>query len=93
MADQVEANRPSDAFTVHGKSAWKTLLLFLAVSTQWRVTTVSSLAGGRLVYLGLDYPAVEATARMAGIPISPDRFEELREMEAAAARILNEPRQ
>lgn len=92
MADQVEANRPSDAFKVYGKDAWKTLLLFLAASTQWRVVTVSGMAGGRLVYLGLDYPAVEVTARMAGIPTGPGRFEELRDMEAAAARILNEHR-
>lgn len=90
LADRIEADRPRDHFEVHGWEAWRTLNLFLAASTQWRVLSVAGPKGGRLVYLGLDYPAVESAARMAGLIVTPDHFAELRDMEAGALRILNE---
>lgn len=92
QADRVEAMRPRDDFAIYGRKAWGTLRLFLAASTQWRTASLSSMAGGRLVFLGLDYAGVEAAARMAGIEITPRRSEEIRDMETAALRILNEHR-
>jgi hypothetical protein len=91
LADSVEDNRPSDAFEIRGGDAWGTLQLWLAGATQWRVQAVPlGNKSVRLIHFGLDYAGVEAAVRMAGLASSPDRFEELRTMEAAALRILNE---
>lgn len=56
--------------------------LFLASSTQWR------LAGMGGVPLGLDYPCVEAAARMMNPPVNPIPFEDLRVMELTALKVL-----
>lgn len=60
--------------------------MFCDLATQWRVA-----AGFDLVYLGLDYAAVEAAMRMRGIK-RRDRarlFDKLRVMELAARQELN----
>ncbi len=63
---------------------WETLLLWLDLSTQWRA--VAGLGG--LVWLGLDYLAVDMMLRRRGL--SERVFDELREMERVALPILNE---
>lgn len=92
MADRVEADRPSDRFEVYGVHAWRTFCLFLAVQTQWRTEAISGLKGGRILYLGLDYNAVDRAARWARIRVAPERFADLQDMETAALGILNEHR-
>jgi hypothetical protein len=61
--------------------AWPVLELFLACQTQWRFIPLGM--GGALPQ-GLDYPAVESAARMLGLSLTPDTFEDLRVMEAEA---------
>lgn len=63
----------------------KSLRLFLAVQTQW-----CYLAGfGVVAATGLDYTRVEATARMAKIPMTTQRFDDIRVMEAEARSLMN----
>jgi hypothetical protein len=60
--------------------------LFCDVATQWRVA-----AGFGVVYLGLDYAAVEAAMRMRGVKRRErsELFEKVRVMELAAKQELN----
>ncbi len=60
------------------------LIAWLAVETQWRI--VSTMAG--LIWLGLDYSAVDVVLRRLK---SPDRvFADLQNMELAALEAFNE---
>ena len=58
--------------------------LFLALGTQWR------MAGMAGVLTGLDYAAIEPTARLLSIPLDDRRFVDLREMESEAMRVMAE---
>jgi hypothetical protein len=58
--------------------------LFLLSSTQWR------FAEGLPV--SLDYPGVEAAARLAGIAMTPELFADIRIMERAAVEAMRERR-
>lgn len=67
---------------------WTTLMVFLALSTQWR----KEYAGmsGELIYHGLAYNSVEATIRMLGYEKETKSiFDGLRIMEATALPLLN----
>lgn len=54
--------------------------VFLAMKTQWNV--LSTMAG--TFRQGLKYEAIEPTARMAGVELSPRIFSDLRTLESAA---------
>lgn len=58
------------------------LSLFAACMTQWR------FAGATGVPTGLDYGAVEAAARMMALPVTPQLFADLRQVEAGALEEL-----
>lgn len=61
------------------------LRLFLSVQSQWRI-----VAGfGRAFWAGLDYPGVEAAARMMGLRMTPRLFDDLQVMETEARRLIN----
>jgi hypothetical protein len=64
--------------------------LFCALATQWRV----AVGFGGVMFLGLDYAALEAVMRLRGVrPKDRARlFGQLRVMEAAAAAVLNRGR-
>lgn len=68
------------------KANWPALVFFLGVQTQWRVLT----GGKRLVYLGLDYTAVESTMRMEGIRNRTAMLGDLRVMETVALILMND---
>jgi hypothetical protein len=55
-------------------------VLFLALGTQWRT---AGMAG---VLTGLDYAAIRPTAELIGVPLTPERFLDLRTMEAEAMK-------
>lgn len=59
---------------------------FLAISGQWRVLP---RWGAPPHYLGLDYAAAEAGLRLAGVTVSPARWEEVRLIECGAMAELN----
>lgn len=74
------------------------LRLFVALSSQWRWSPEghSVSAGGATGFQltshrrGLDYAAIEPTARMLRIRMTPERFDMLQRMEIAALNELAE---
>ncbi|MGK9234772.1 DUF1799 domain-containing protein [Inquilinus limosus] len=69
---------------------WPAICAWPAVCTQWRTESVpGGLGPGRLVYVGLDYGAAIASAKAAGIDLTPELWADLRVMEAAALKALN----
>lgn len=79
---------PADAEEDGAFQVWRAnedaLIAWLAVETQWRI--VSSMAG--LIWLGLDYSAVDVVLRRLK---SPDRvFADLQDMELAALEAFSE---
>lgn len=59
--------------------------LFLAMATQWRMTSLSTLSAARLVQTGLDYGVLEGVARMTGHgQVEPEDFARLQIMEGEA---------
>lgn len=52
--------------------------LFFAMSTQWRWTGAGMAGAFRT---GLDYSALEATARAAGLEMTPGLFDDIRTLE------------
>lgn len=86
LGAKVEATAKADAgdFPVAAEN-WPTLMLFLALQTQWRV-----IAGSKgLVWLGFDYSAVESFMRLTKIKRKRRRMAELQEMEGVALTVLN----
>ncbi|MDR5655410.1 DUF1799 domain-containing protein [Ruixingdingia sedimenti] len=63
---------------------WSSVCAFLACETQWRA--VATLAG--VIWLGLDYPAVDVVLRRQGAPDAV--FADLQIMEAAALEVFAE---
>lgn len=45
---------------------------------------------GGVIHEGLDYSAAEAGLRMAGIEVTPDLWQAVRQIEAGAKEVLNE---
>jgi len=58
--------------------------LFTALGTQW------SRAGLNGALAGLRYEAIGPTARMIGVRVTPEMFEDLRIMEAEALTVFGE---
>lgn len=64
---------------------WAALLFFLGLHTQWR----SHLGMKGLLYLGLDYTAVESLMRIEAVKNRKAMMADLKVMEATALVILN----
>lgn len=54
---------------------------FLRLQTQWLISPM----GERI---GLNYASVESAARILGIPLTPDLFEQVQTMEDATLKVL-----
>lgn len=61
---------------------WETAQIFAALQTQWHRAGLNGLR------TGLDYAAIEPTARMMEIELGRRRFDELRLMEATALKAM-----
>jgi hypothetical protein len=61
---------------------WKTVMLFVALQTQWR----TGMGGAT----GLDYAAIPPTAKLSGIKLNQERFAGLRVMEQEALKVMGE---
>jgi hypothetical protein len=86
LESQVEDDGPCEVW----EENWDTLMVFLALQTQWR-REIPAMSG-QMIWHGLDYPAMESTLRMMGHwKKSAEIFEGLRIMESAALPILNKP--
>lgn len=64
---------------------WDAVRLVAALASQWRVI----VGGDRLIWLGLDYGAVEVTARLMGITATPDLFRQVQQTEGVILPLLN----
>lgn len=78
-----------DRFEVEAVNA-PAVRLFMALQTQWRAVSVSSWSRVEIRRLGLDYAAIEPTARLAGLELDADDFTRLRVMEVEALTAWNE---
>lgn len=58
---------------------------FLEAARQWRVLTAQ-----RLLWLGLDYTAVQAGLALSGLTVSPETWADIRTIETGALPVLNE---
>lgn len=81
-ADQV-ASEDDTSFLVW-KDNWPSLCAFLSVETQWRVI----VAGSSMIWLGLDYSAVDVVLRRQ--KLDDCVFEDLQDMEQAALAVFAE---
>lgn len=84
LADALTAQTP-DGFAVWPDNmavvdAW------MVVCTQWRVT---SMADGRVLWLGLDYASVKVGLDAAATALTPPEWSSLRMMERVASAALN----
>lgn len=85
--------RQSGAFAVHPDNG-PALRLFLAMATQWRTTSVSTLKQAMIVRTGLDYGPMKDVAEMAGLgPVDAGMFNRLRVIEAEALGAWQEERE
>lgn len=70
------------------RTNWPAVTLFQTLTTQWRWSTRGAAGMGgallRAIRVGLDYGAIESTARLAGLQVTPIIFDQLRTMETAA---------
>lgn len=65
-----------------GPGEWEPAFVFFSLETQWRR---HPMTGCRL---GIDYAAIEPTARMLEIPMTPQLLLDIRTMEGAALEVL-----
>lgn len=84
--------RQDGEFAVHPANG-PALRLLLAMSTQWRVVTMSTMARAIAVRTGLDYAALATVAEHEGLaPIAPADFRRLRLLEAECLAAWREER-
>lgn len=68
--------------------------LFLSMGTQWRLAGVGTMQRALIIRTGLDYGAIEVTARLLGQDApTPDTFARLRILEGAAIEAMAEMRE
>lgn len=85
MRARAEAAEPDEGLAIHPDNG-PAVRLLLACQTQWRTVALSTMERAEIRRTGLDYAAVEPTARMAGLEITPDGFARLRVLEAEAIK-------
>lgn len=76
------APQQAQALELTEEDEGRAAVLFLALGTQWKVAGMTGVA------LGLDYAAIEPTARMLGMDMTPQIFVDLREMEREALQVM-----
>lgn len=74
---------PDSGLAIHPANE-NAVRLFLAMATQWRCQSLNTMARATIVRTGLDYPALEPTARLAGLELAEDDFVRIRLMEGEA---------
>lgn len=82
------APQPQTAFDVMAQNR-ETVLAWLDVETQWRVAT----GFNQIIWLGLDYNAVDVVLRRRGLAQPDDVFSDLILMEAEALAVFRKESQ
>ena len=86
---QLEQEQVVRAFEVWPEN-WPTVEAFQVVSTQWRATALpGGMEPGKVYWHGLDYAGVAAGLAGHGIEATPELWNGLSVMEAAARDVLN----
>jgi hypothetical protein len=86
LESQVEDDGPCEVW----EENWDTLMVFLALQTQWR-REIPAMSG-QMIWHGLRYTEAEVVIRMMGHQKQQkDIFDGLRVMESTALPILNKP--
>lgn len=80
---------PDAGFAVHPDNEIS-VRLFLALSTQWRCQSLSTLGRAVIIRTGLDYAAIEATQRLTGLVLDDNDFARLRLLESEALKAWSE---
>lgn len=80
---EARGSEPETGFAVHADNE-TAVRLFLVLATQWRHQALSTMTRAVTIRTGLDYAAIEPTARLAGLTVGADDFTRLRVMEAEA---------
>lgn len=86
---EARGSLPDTGFAVHPDNE-VAVRVFLAMGTQWRVAPLSTMAKAILLRTGLDYAALEPTARMAGHVLDDIDFARIRVMEGEAITAWSE---
>jgi hypothetical protein len=89
MADFANSSEPDEDFQV---LPWNVTAVkaFLALQSQWRWASLSTMGEARILRTGLAYEAIETTCRLRRIELGPDDFERIQVMEAAALTAWSE---
>lgn len=82
---------PDEPFEVMAENV-TAVRLFVALRTQWRTVALSTMAKALIVQTGLDYAAVETTARLKRLELVDGDFDRLQVMEAEALAAFAEER-
>lgn len=80
-----------EGFAVHPDNV-RAVKLLLAMQTQWRMVALSTATAAVLIRTGLEYAALESTARLAGVVIEAGDFDRLQFMEHEALAAWREER-
>lgn len=89
LAEAGEAkSEDGEAFGVWPEN-WDIVAAFLAVITQFRVITLSTMERAKMVYLGLDYMAARAGLSGLRIRVTPELWAGICAMEAAYTKAMN----
>ena len=77
------------AFEVYPEN-WEAVRVFVAMTTQWRMTGIAGFGGASMLHTGLDYSALEPVFRMLGVKRRRRAalFQQIRVMEEAALEVL-----
>lgn len=67
-------------FSVHPDNGVAVKVL-VSLASQWRTVALSTMTKATYVRTGLDYAALEPTARLTGLDMTPDDFGRLRVLE------------
>lgn len=89
MGDFARSAAPEGVFPILAANE-AAVRLFQALQTQWRTTAISTMAKAMVIRTGLEYAAIEPTARMAGLQLEGDDFIRLRVMETAALNAFHD---
>jgi hypothetical protein len=82
-----------DAFAIHPDNVLA-VKVFFSMATQWRQASLTTSTRSMLVRTGLDYGALDDTARRAGLPpLEPHDFSRLQLLEAEALAAWREERE
>jgi hypothetical protein len=87
---EIAASQAADAaFEVYPEN-WEAVRVFVAMTTQWRMTGIAGFGGASMLHTGLDYSSLEPVLRLLDVKRKRRAalFQQIRVMEEAALEVL-----